>query len=93
MALTLRAIGFADVRFGFQPPQSGSDACAASGMTVHFFFSVYAAYEIPIPSSFRGRPRVKSGAGWGGTRTAQAGCRSEHSRSEWPEGRAADAAS
>jgi hypothetical protein len=24
MALTLRAIGFADVRFGFQPPQSGS---------------------------------------------------------------------
>jgi hypothetical protein len=25
--------------------------------------------------------------------TAQAGCRSEHSRSEWPEGRAADAAS
>src|SRR5215469_4939649 len=26
-------------------------------------------------------------------RTAKAGCRSEHSRSEWPEGRAADAAS
>jgi len=24
MALALRAIGFADVRFGFQPPQSGS---------------------------------------------------------------------
>jgi len=24
LALALRAIGFADVRFGFQPPQSGS---------------------------------------------------------------------
>jgi hypothetical protein len=28
-----------------------------------------------------------------GTRTAEAGCRSEHRRSRWPEGRAAGAAS
>jgi hypothetical protein len=85
MALTLRAIGFADVRFGFQPPQSGSPLRGVRN-DGELLLSQGQQAANDKRSSFRGCAQRR-------TRTAKAGCRSEHSRSEWPEGRAADAAS